>query len=120
MGPGGVTQSLLRAALTIIKNALYRSPFQKAPEQMKTDTFLHPSTALSTQLAVVMESPLLGLAWRLNGRVHLQCGWPGLDPWSGKSPGGGHGGPLQYSCLENPTGREAWQATVRGIAKSQT
>ena len=34
--------------------------------------------------------------------------------------GEGNGNPLQYSCLENPMGREAWQATVRGIEKSQT
>ena len=39
---------------------------------------------------------------------------------SGRSPGGGHGNPLQYSCLENPTDRGAWQATVHGVAKSQT
>ena len=39
---------------------------------------------------------------------------------SGRSPGGGHGNPLQYSCLENPMDREAWQATVHEITKSQT
>ena len=38
----------------------------------------------------------------------------------GRSPGGGHGNPLQYSCLENSMDRGAWRATVRGIAKSQT
>ena len=36
------------------------------------------------------------------------------------SPGGGHGNPLQYSCLENPMDREAWWATIYGVAKSQT
>ena len=41
-------------------------------------------------------------------------------PGSGRSPGGGHGNPLQYSCLENPMGRGAWQATVHGVARSQT
>ena len=44
----------------------------------------------------------------------------GLIPGSGRSPGGGHGNPLQYSCLENPMDREAWQATVHGVTKSQT
>ena len=44
----------------------------------------------------------------------------GLIPGSGKSPGGGHGNPLQYSCLKNPMGRGAWQATVHRVAKSQT
>ena len=35
------------------------------------------------------------------------------------SPGAGNGNPLQYSCLENPMDRGAWQATVHGVAKSQ-
>ena len=44
----------------------------------------------------------------------------GLIPGSGRSPGGGHGNPLQYSSLENPMDRGAWWATVHGVAKSQT
>ena len=44
----------------------------------------------------------------------------GLVPGSGRFPGGGHGNPLQYSCLENPMDRGAWQATVHGVTKSQT
>ena len=42
----------------------------------------------------------------------------GSIPKSGRSPGGGHGNPLQYSCLENPMDRGAWQATVHRVAKS--
>ena len=38
----------------------------------------------------------------------------------GRTPGGGDGIPLQYSCLENPRDRGAWWATVLGVAKSQT
>ena len=38
----------------------------------------------------------------------------------GRSPGGGHGNPLQYSCLENPMEREAWQAIVPRVTKHQT
>ena len=41
-------------------------------------------------------------------------------PWVGKIPGGGHGDPLQCSCLENPTDRGSWRATVHGVAKSWT
>ena len=41
-------------------------------------------------------------------------------PGSGRSPGEGHGNPLQYSRLENPMDRGAWQATVHGVAKSWT
>ena len=44
------------------------------------------------------------------------CSIPGL----GRSPGGGHGNPLQYSCLENPMGRGAWWATVHRVAESDT
>ena len=45
---------------------------------------------------------------------------PGSVLGLGRSPGGRHGNPLQYSCLENPMDRGAWQATVHGVAKSQT
>ena len=41
-------------------------------------------------------------------------------PGSGRSPGGGHGNPLQYSCLENPMDRGTWRATVHKVAKSRT
>ena len=41
-------------------------------------------------------------------------------PGLGRSPGGGNGNPLQYSCLENPMDRGAWQATIHGVAKNQT
>ena len=41
----------------------------------------------------------------------------GSIPRLGRSPGGGHGKPLQYSRLENPMDREAWRATVHGVAK---
>ena len=48
------------------------------------------------------------------------AGDPGSIPGSGRSPGEGNGNPLQYSCLENPMDREAWWATVHGVAKTQT
>ena len=44
----------------------------------------------------------------------------GLIPGLGRSPGIGNDNPFQYSCLENSTDRGTWQATVYGIAKSQT
>ena len=44
----------------------------------------------------------------------------GSIPGWGRSLGGGHGNPLQYSCLENPMDRGTWWATVHGITKSQT
>ena len=44
----------------------------------------------------------------------------GSIPQSRRSSGGGHGSPLQYSCLENPVDRGAWRATVHGVAESDT
>ena len=44
----------------------------------------------------------------------------GSIPRLGRSPGGGHGNQLQYSCLENPMRSGAWQATVHGVAKGWT
>ena len=44
----------------------------------------------------------------------------GLIPGLGRCPGGGHGNPLQYPCLENPMDRGAWQTTVHRAAKSRT
>ena len=43
--------------------------------------------------------------------------WP---PGSGRSPGGGNGNQLQYSCLENPVDRGSWQAEVHGVAENRT
>ena len=45
---------------------------------------------------------------------------PGLIPASGRSPGGGNGNPLQYSCLENPRDCGAWWAIVYQVTKSRT
>ena len=45
------------------------------------------------------------------------AGDAGSIPALRRSPGGGHGTPLQYSCLENPMDRGAWQATVHGVTK---
>ena len=46
-----------------------------------------------------------------------QCRRPKRRGW-GRSPGGGHGNPFQYSSLGNPMDRGAWQATVHGVTKS--
>ena len=46
-------------------------------------------------------------------------GEEGSIPGSGRSPGRGHGSPLQYPCLENPYGQRSWWDIVHGVAKSQ-
>ena len=48
------------------------------------------------------------------------AGDPGSIPGLGRYPGEGNGSPLQYSCLRYPRDREAWGATVHGVAKSRT
>ena len=48
------------------------------------------------------------------------AGDSGLMPGLGRSPGGGHGNPLQYSCLENRMDRRTWRTTVHRVTKSQT
>ena len=65
----------------------------------------------SSQVALVVENPPANAGG---------IGDLGLIPGPGRSPGGGHGNPLQYSCLENPRAREAWRATVRRVTKSRT
>ena len=57
----------------------------------------------------------LGFPWWLSGKEST-CN-EGLILESGRSPGGGHGNPLHYRCLENPMDRGAWWATVRGVAR---
>ena len=65
-------------------------------------------TFLASQVNLVVKNP------------PANAGEAGLIPGSERSPGGGNGNPLQYSCLKNPTDRGAWRATVHRIAKSQT
>ena len=56
---------------------------------------------------------MVGLSqWLSSKKSAYKAGNTGLIPGSGRSPGGGHGNPLQYSRLENPMDREAWEATV--------
>ena len=50
----------------------------------------------------------------------FNAGDPGSTPGLGRSPREGNGNPFQYSCLENPMNRVAWQAIVHGVTKSWT
>ena len=66
----------------------------------------------------------VGLPWWLSGKVFAchagNLGDGNSIPGSERSFGGGHGNPLQYSCLENPMDRGAWRTAVHGVKKSQT
>ena len=73
---------------------------------------------------IVSLSLALELLWCLSGKESAcKAGDEGdrsSIPGPGRAPGGGHGNPLQYSCLQNPMDRGAWWATVHRVSKSQT
>ena len=79
-------------------------------------------------LIIVMSFWWIDPSWLFMGFSHgsdskesaCNVGDPGSIPESGRSPEGGNGNLLQYSYLENPMDRGAWQATVYGVSKSQT
>ena len=70
----------------------------------------------ASQVALVVKNPLVRQVF-LQVESAGDIREVGLIPGSGRSPGGGHGNPLQYSCLENPVDRGAWQGTVHGVTK---
>ena len=72
---------------------------------------LHNWEIQASQVVLVVKNPLA------NERGIKDMG---SIPGSGRSPGGGHGNPLQYSYLENPMDRGAWWVTVHGVTRSQT
>ena len=51
---------------------------------------------------------------------NLPAGVTGLIPGCGRSPGGGNGNPLQYSCLDNSVDRGVWRSTVHGVESNLT
>ena len=65
----------------------------------------------ASQVGPVVKDPLVNAGDARN---------EGSDPGRGRVPRGGNDTPFWYSCLENPTDRGAWRATVHGVAKSQT
>ena len=71
--------------------------------------------------AVATEGFIRGFPGSSDGKESAcNAGDPGLIPGWGRFPGGGHGNPLQYSCLGNPMDKGAWWATVPGVAESDT
>ena len=62
----------------------------------------------ASQVALVVKNPPANTRDRRDA---------GSVPALGRSPGGGHGSPFQYSCLENPMDRGAWQATVHKVVE---
>ena len=99
-------------------------------QQSLAGTWNQSHCKMSSQSVVGQEDPwrreklptpvFLGFSGGSDGKESAcNAGDLGSVPGSGRSTGRGHGNPLQYSCLENPTNREAWQATVHAVAKSR-
>ena len=66
----------------------------------------------------IYKGALVGFSDGSDGKESAcSAGDPSLIPGLGRSPGEGNGNPLQYSCLENPTDRGAWRATVHGVTE---
>ena len=71
------------------------------------------NSIVKSDLKIRVSSGLQGLPWWISGKKKksaCNAGYLGSIPGLGRSPGGEHGNPLQYSCLENPMDRGAWWA----------
>ena len=80
--------------------------------------YLHTHTLTQTQWLTAFQVAFMVKNPPANaGNVIRDVGW---IPGSGRSPGEGHGNPLQYSCLENPNDGGAWRAIVHRVTKIQT
>ena len=79
---------------------------------------------LGPERIISNSKPFIGLPWWLSGKESIcnarDPGDASLIPGLGRSPGGGHRNPLQYSCLENTMDKGAWWAPVHRVAKSWT
>ena len=79
-----------------------------------------PGLGRSPREGISHPSSILELPWCLDSKESAcNVGDLGSIPGLGRSSGEGYGNPLQYSCLENPMDKGAWQGTVHGVAKSQ-
>ena len=78
------------------------------------------SLEMDLKFSSVQAMTSYGLPWLLSGKESAcQYRRYRFNPWFGRSPGGGNGNPLQYSCLENPMDRGTCWATVHMVTKSQ-
>ena len=84
------------------------------------DPGLIPGLGRSLGEGKAIHCKILGFPGGSDGKeLAWNAGDLGSIPGLGRSPGGRHGNPLQYSCLENPMDKGAWQAIVHGVAESR-
>ena len=91
-------------------------PFKKLLSLLFLNLSLRSSFDLGNITGVTLGFPIVSLVKNPSANTGDASSIPVL----GRSHGEGNGNPLQYSCLENPMDRAAWQGTVCGVAQSQT
>ena len=137
----GNTHSCRRACVHSWSSRLFAIPKLACPAHTNRSACIAPSYLSNHTAARGLGAPKTGwVRWfgsavMLGNRLYSFLGFPGgsdgkeptcnagdqsLIPGLGRSPGGGHGNPLQYSCLENPHGQRSLVGPSHGIAKSRT
>ena len=103
---------------------MFKKCFLNGFKTKTVGAFICFSTSFLTllkELNLELPAGLVGFPGGSDGKESAcDAGDLGLIPGLGRSPGGGNGNPLQYSCLENPMDRGVWWIIVHGVAKSQT
>ena len=96
--------------------------YQSFPLSLKDawSSFKRPDSHLADAPFISWASFHSFISWLIGKESACNAGDSSLIPGSGRSPGGGHGNPLQYSCLENPMDRGAWRAKVHRVAQNRT
>ena len=103
-----------------MQNASHKQQIRQKYKPNYQQIGLPPHSTLSIRRKTKQNSAQLPW-WLRGGKVSVcNAGDLGSIPGLGRYPGERYGNPLQYSCLENPMDRGAWQATVRGVTKSWT
>ena len=98
----------------------YIPVFTHAHTYKRTEACLIPNCHWPHQIQKDNQAVFFKITGKKSWKLFLSNHVNGFSPWGlGRSPGGGHGNPLQCSCLENPMDTGVWQAMVHGITKSQ-
>ena len=106
--------------LTNCRRASCQRQLGRAQACGESDSHLISELTLQGPKAASCQPVCLITTSNLSKESTCNAGDPGLIPGPVRSPGGGHGNRLQYSCLENPMDKGAWLAIVYGIEKSWT
>ena len=108
----GLEDPLEKKMATYFHILAWKTPWTEEPGRIQSIGSQKSQTRLSSSSR---------LPWWLSSKESA-CNAENLSlvPGLGRSPGGGHGNPLQYSCLENPMDRGAWQAVVHWVSQSWT